>query len=273
MIHSLKVLGLFLLSLLLGLSVTHAGELTLAVVPQFPPLETYKRWSPVVELLSQKTGIKIELKTYGSIPEFERAFLRGEPDLVFMNPYHQVMAKRDYRPILRDSTPLEGILVVRRDSHFQSVKDLDGKTIAFPAPNAYAAALYMRALLTERHGIRFTPNYVKTHSNVYRHVALGEASAGGGVNNTFERETVEIKQQLRILYTTPPSAPHPLSAHKRVPVSVTDTIKKTMPQLAAENPELFDAIQMPKPTTAQYNRDYQPLERLRLETYIVKDEK
>ena len=143
--HNLKVFSLCLLFLLLGLSVTQAVELTLAVVPQFPPIETYKRWAPVVEMISTKTGIKIDLRTYASIPEFERAILAGEPDLVFMNPYHQVMVKRDYIPILRDSTPLEGILVVRKDSPYQSVKDLDGKTIAFPAPNAYAAALYMRS--------------------------------------------------------------------------------------------------------------------------------
>ncbi len=271
--HNLKVFSLCLLFLLLGLSVTQAVELTLAVVPQFPPIETYKRWAPVVEMISTKTGIKIDLRTYASIPEFERAILAGEPDLVFMNPYHQVMVKRDYIPILRDSTPLEGILVVRKDSPYQSVKDLDGKTIAFPAPNAYAAALYMRALLTERHGIKFTAKYVKTHSNVYRHVALGEASAGGGVNNTFEREPPEIKGQLRILYNTPPSAPHPLSAHKRVAVRVTEAIKNAILQLAPQHPEPFDAIQIPQPTTAQYSRDYLPLERHRLEIYVVREEK
>lgn len=247
---------------------------TLAVVPQLPPAEIHKNWTPFVERLSKETGVTIKLKFYKTIPDFEEAFLKGIPDFAFMNPYHAVMAKKKqgYIPLLRDKTPLVGILVVKKDSRIQAVQDLNGKEIAFPAPNAYAAALYMRALLTEKEKIKFTPVYVKTHTNVYRHVALGKTTAGGGVNNTLQRESDEIKAQLKIIYETPGSAPHPLSAHPRVTEKIRKSLTDAILKIATEpeHQNMLNTVQMPKPVIADYNRDYLPIERLGLEKYVVK---
>ncbi len=118
--------------------------------------------------------------------------LNGEPDVVYRNPYHAVMAKKaaGYTPILRDdATRLAGILVVRKDSPITRVEQLDGATLAFPAPNAFGASLDMRALLTNELKIHFKPEYVTTHSNVFRHVISGRAQAGGAIRQTLAQET------------------------------------------------------------------------------------
>jgi phosphonate transport system substrate-binding protein len=267
------ILLIFFITAAFKKSLAQERVFTIGVVPQFTPVEIYERWGPLVKELENRTGLKFELKTYKSIPEFEKAFLKGEPDFVFMNPYHQVMAYKaqKYIPLVRDKTPLTGILVVRRDSPVKEVKDLDGKVIAFPAPNAFAASLYMRAILTEKFKISFIPEYVKTHDNVYRHVILGKAQAGGGVNNTFLRQPEEVKRELRILYETPPTAPHPFSAHPRVPKEVRDKVKRAILDMANEPnmKALLDKVQMPNPVPADYARDYKPLEKLNLEKYVV----
>jgi phosphonate transport system substrate-binding protein len=267
------ILLIFFITAAFKKSLAQERVFTIGVVPQFTPVEIYERWGPLVKELENRTGLKFELKTYKSIPEFEKAFLKGEPDFVFMNPYHQVMAYKaqKYIPLVRDKTPLTGILVVRRDSPVKEVKDLDGKVIAFPAPNAFAASLYMRALLAEKFKIRFIPEYVKTHDNVYRHVILGKAQAGGGVNNTFLRQPEEVKRELRILYETPSTAPHPFSVHPRVPKEVRDKVKRAILDMANEPSmkALLDRVQMPNPVPADYARDYKPLEKLNLEKYVV----
>jgi phosphonate transport system substrate-binding protein len=267
------ILLIFFITASFKKSLAQERVFTIGVVPQFTPVEIYERWGPLVKELENRTSLKFELKTYKSIPEFEKAFLKGELDFVFMNPYHQVMAYKaqKYIPLVRDKTPLTGILVVRRDSPVKEVKDLDGKVIAFPAPNAFAASLYMRALLTENFKISFTPEYVKTHDNVYRQVILGKAQAGGGVNNTFLRQPEEVKRELRVLYETPPSAPHPFSVHPRVPKEVRDKVKKAILDMANEPSmkALLDRVQMPNPVPADYARDYKPLEKLNLEKYVV----
>ena len=246
----------------------------LAVVPQFTPSEVHRNWSPIIEKLSRATGRQLEIKIYPSIQKFETAFLNGEIDLVFMNPYHAVMAKRaqGYIPLVRDdANRLIGILLVQRDSPIKSIKELNGKALAFPAPNSFAASLYIRALLADQEKIKIIPLYLKTHSNVYRHVIMGEAVAGAGVNNTLKREPPEVQAQLRLLFETPGVPSHPLVAHPRVPEGLRQTVTNTLLEMQNDpaGQKLLTDIQMPKPVRADYAKDYQPLEKLGLEKYLV----
>jgi phosphonate transport system substrate-binding protein len=243
------------------------------VVPQLTPVAIHKAWTPILEKLGAATGLAFELTVEPSIPAFEEALVSGTPDFAFMNPYHCIIAKRHkgYIPLLRDSANmLEGILVVRKDSPVNSLEELNGQTVSFPAPNSFAASLFIRAQLAKKH-VNIIPNYVKTHSNVYRSVLLGDAAAGGGVNNTFQREPADVRDQLRILYVTPQSAPHALAANPRIPKAVRAKVIASFIKLATDpaNAALFDAIQMPKPVQADYSRDYKPLEALGLDEFAV----
>ena len=245
---------------------------TVGIVPQFPPEQIFRTWSPILNALAALTGERFELRSFSSIPEFETAFLSGEVDLAYMNPYHAVMAYKaaGYVPIIRDGQRrLNGILVVRRDSPITEVRQLDGATIAFPAPNAFGASLYMRALLAKRERIDIVPVYVKTHSNVYRHVLTAQVEAGGGVRRTLERETPRLREQLRVLYQTPDTPPHPLAAHPRVPSAVRSEIQAAFLRLAnqPETAALLAAVQIPKPVAASY-QDYAALEELGLENFV-----
>jgi phosphonate transport system substrate-binding protein len=255
----------------------HAEEskpYTVFIVPQFTPVELHKAWTPILDKLSQATGFQFELKIFPTIPEFEHAIFTGEADFAFMNPYHEVVAKRTqgYIPLVRDEKSLEGILLVKKDSPIKTLSELNNQKIAFPAPNAFAACLYIRALLAHQ-GINITPDYVKSHSNVYRAIVLGDVVAGGSVNNIFQRELESIQQQLRVFYTTPKFAPHPFSAHPRITEAVRNQVISSFLKLAADpaNAALLNAIQIPKPIAADYVKDYQPLEALDLERFFVKE--
>jgi phosphonate transport system substrate-binding protein len=245
----------------------------LAVVPHQLPMFVYKEWTPLVKLLSRRIGADIELRTYRTIPRFEAELFRGIPDFAFMNPYHEIMAKKaqGYVPLVRGDEPLSGILVVRRDSPIKSVGDLQGKTIAFAAPNAFGSSLYMRALLTEQFGIKFKPYYVDAHNEVYRHVILEEAVGGGGIKHTLDIESDAVKSQLRILFETPKTASHCLSAHPRVPPEIRELVLNTILSLGTDKSEQqwLERIQLAAPVKANYDKDYKPLEKLGLEKYLV----
>lgn len=267
-------LCLLILSLVAGGALAQAPvKYSFAVVPQFNSIEIHKDWAPLLARLSKDTGFVFELKIQSSIPLFEAGFLKGEPDFVYMNPYHMVMAKKaqSYMPILRDAKPLTGILVVRKDSPYKSLKDLNGQKIAFPAPNAFGASLYMRTLLSEVASVQFEPVYVKTHSNVYRHVIRKEAVAGGTVNIALNDEIAEVREQLQILYQTPPVASHPIAAHPRVTAAVQKTVAQALFALTqdAEGRALLNGIRIPNPIVSNYQIDYLSLEKLQVEKYLV----
>ena len=246
------------------------------VVPQFRAEVIHRAWTPVLQKLSQVTGQSFELTVAASIPAFEKALLAGEPDLAYQNPYHQVMSRRaqGYIPLVRDKKLLTGILVVRRDDPITATSGLDQKTVAFPAPNAFGASLWIRALLAERDKVTIRPSYVKTHSNAYRSVASGLSAAAGGINLTFEEEPAEVRSALRILMETPGAAPHPLSAHPRVPVALRDSIRRALLGMASDpaTRQAMDDIPWQDLVAADHDRDYRPLEQFGLEKYVVKSD-
>jgi len=248
---------------------------SLMVVPQFTAADVHRDWTPLLQRLSAECNATLTLKLAASIPRFEADVLAGLPDFAYLNPYHAVMAMRahGYLPLVRDEKPLTGILVVRRDDPIKSVRELDGKELAFPAPNAFGASLWMRALLAERERVQVTPSYVQTHSNVYRQVLRGKAAAGGGVRATLMQEADDVRTELRVLLETPPAAPHPLVAHPRVPARLRQAVAEALLRwpLNPAGEALLQAAALPHPVLADYDRDYRPLERYRLERYAVLD--
>ncbi len=216
-----------LLLLVLTPLLAAAETLRFGVVPQFEAQRIERIWQPILTHLSDATGHDIQLQPAESIPAFERAFKRGEYDLAYMNPWHAVVAHdaQQYRPVLRDARrQLRGILVVRTDSGIEHLEQLQGREIAFPAPNALGASLLMRAELKTLYNVDVIPRYVQTHSSVYLNVALNATAAGGGVMRTLREQPEMLQGRLRILHQTRAANPHPIVVHPRVPETVTAAV-------------------------------------------------
>jgi phosphonate transport system substrate-binding protein len=244
----------------------------LAVVPQLTAMEMSRNWSPLIDALG-RIGVPCDLVVHPSIATFEPEFLRGNADIVFLNPYHMVMARRTqgYMPLLHDAHPLEGLLVVKNDGPVQRIEQLNGHRISFPAPNAFAASLYIRSTLERTIQANYETHYAGNHRNAIRQVLTGDSAAAGVVRTTLEKEPPEVQKALRVIYTTPMLSPHPLAIHPRVPEAVRRTLVEAMMSLAKspDTKALMAAIQMPDPVAAQYAKDYAPLERLKLEKFVV----
>ena len=268
--------ALLLFCLLASLPVnaqTSRQAFTLSVVPQFTPVDIGLRWTPLLRHLEAETGYTFQLRLLDKIPRFETDFLAGIPDLVYLNPYHMVMAAeaQGFIPLVRGSDPLIGILVAEKDSPIKTLQDLNGKRLAFPAPNAFGASLYLRALLTEKEGLRFSSDFVGSHQNVYRHVLIGEAAAGGGIHATLEKESVAIQNRLHVLYTTPGVPPHPLAAHPRVSQDAREKIRAALLKLDSTpgGRKILADVELDKVISADFARDYLPLTKLKLKHYSV----
>jgi phosphonate transport system substrate-binding protein len=267
--------------ILLGLALTspaRAGQVyTFAIVPQFAPVDIGIRWTPLLKRLEADTGLAFQLRIFEKTLAFEEDFLRGNSDFVYLNPYHMVMAAKTqgYTPLVRGAESLSGMLVVDRDGPIKTLADLNGANVAFPSPNAFGASLYMRALLSDKERLRFTPVYVGTHQNVYRHVLLGVEMAGGGVAATLDREPPTIRTRLHALYKTPETASHPVAVHPRVPREVRDRLARALIELNKDpgGRKLLDDVELSGAMAADYARDYLPLEKLKLDRYLVVDKK
>lgn len=271
---------LLCLTLMTPVITSHANETTedqtytFGVVPQFSSERISRTWEPILELLEKETGIQFELNGSLDIPAFERNFTKGAFDFAYMNPYHAIVAHESegYEPIIRDvGRSLYGIIVVKKDSSFSSVLDLDGKKVAFPAPNALGAALIPRAEFSRKYKIDIEEMYVSSHSSVYLNVALGLAAAGGGVQKTLSQQPEHITSQLKIINKTQEVPPHPVTAHKRVPDDVKRKVQEAFLKIAETDTGAKLLKKIPIKTAGESSiEDYQLLTDMNLEEFYVK---
>ncbi len=248
--------------------------LTIGVVPQFQVKKLHRIWQPILASLEQETGYKFIFRGSPDIPSFEKAFLAGQFDLAYMNPYHYLIAEDIYTPLVRDvGRKLYGIVVVAKDSAYSSLSDLDNELLVLPAPNALGASLMTRAAMTNEFKINYQTKYVNTHSSVYLNVALGKAAAGGGVQKTLARQPENIRNRLKVIYNTEKVAPHPIVVNKKISTTVTTKIKQALLKIAstAKGAEMLSKVpfkQLGKATPA----DYEPLRGMQLDMFFKKHE-
>lgn len=230
---------LLLVASLVALPSSAAEEkqvLTFGVVPQQAAKKLAKKWGPLFQHISEKTGLTIRFKTAPNIPEFERRLSKGEYDLAYMNPYHYTVFgdQPGYRAFAKQKNKkIKGIMVARKDTPMTTLEELNGSKLAFPAPAAFAASILSRAHLKEI-GVDFSPKYVKSHDSVYRAVAKGLFPSGGGVVRTFNNTEPEIRDQLKIFWTSNTFTPHAFAAHPSVDQASVDRIQQALLEMNSD---------------------------------------
>lgn len=249
-----------------------ADAYSFGVVPQYDQRKLFTIWKPIIDELSKRSGLALNLVATLTVPEFERELGKGRFDVVYANPYHilREASRQGYVPLARDQEPLRGILVVRKDSPARTPGDLNGQTLAIPSFNAVGASLLIRADLEHLFNARMTPVNVKTHSSVYLNVATGLAAAGGGVEKTFREQDQKLQDQLRVLYTTREMPSHPIAAHPRMPAADRTRLQRAILDLAAT--EAGRALLADVPianAVATSIKDYLPMRAWGLDAYWV----
>lgn len=244
------------------------GAFSFGIAPQQAVTELAKRWTPVLEYISEKSGVKLNFITAKDIATYQVNMQNGQYDFSFINPYHytQYQKKAGYRAFAREKEGLlVGILVARTDGAVKSVFDLQHQTLAFPSANAMAATwLQLQYLKSEK--IDVTPQFVNSMDSVYRAVAKGLFPAGGGELRTFGAVDGDIKAQLKILWRADPMPSHPFSYHPRVPKNVVEKVKAAMLKMA-DDPrglELLHAINF-KGIEATRDSDYDVVRIMKLQ--------
>ena len=255
-------------------SANGAEGYTFGVVPQYDQRQMFATWQPILNELEKRTGLSFRLVATPTISAFEKECFKGAYDFVYMNPYHLLKAHESvgYLPIIRDRSEFRGILVVRKDSPINSPSELNGKTVAFPSPNALGASLLLRADLSNLFHVSVVPLYVTSHGSVYLHVVKGLVEAGGGVERTLQEQEGAIRDALKVIYATRPVPSHPVAAHPRVTGLDAEKGRRAFIEMEAapEGRELLAKIPMNHPIAAVF-QDYSPMMHWGLDAFWVKE--
>jgi ABC-type phosphate/phosphonate transport system, periplasmic component len=106
--------------------------------------------------------------------------------------------------------------------------------------------------------------FAGSSSNVYKSVLVGKSAAGAVLDVDFDAQPEDVKAQLTPLVRTPKMAPHPISAHPRVPKQLQQALEAAVIKMGstAEGKKLLRAVQLSDPVPADYARDYKVLEKM-----------
>lgn len=202
---------------------------TFGIVPQTSAGQTAKDWTPILKYLEDRTGHKFRFATTRSVPLFSQRVADEKYDFVYMNPtdYIKYQDQDRYTAIARARNfKLTGIIVVRKDSPIEKLDELNHQELALPA-HSFAADTLARAALNENHvAVKISP--LAAHDAVYRAVAQGRYAAGAGLTPTFNTTAPEIREQLRVVWTSEGYTPPAFAAHARVPKHIVQAVQEAL---------------------------------------------
>ncbi|MDF1613553.1 phosphate/phosphite/phosphonate ABC transporter substrate-binding protein [Desulfurivibrio dismutans] len=192
---------------------TTAGEereLILWVHPYLPATELVSRFTPLADYLAAGLDRPVNIRIQQSYQSHLDFVGRDQADLAFMGPASYVTMRRRYgdKPLLamleEDGSPFfQGMIIVRQDSPFRELDELQGQTFAFGDPHSTMSYLVPRAMLA-RAGISLTDlgrhDFLNSHHDVALAVLGGYFAAGGVKDEVF----FHYRQRgLRVLAVSP----------------------------------------------------------------------
>src|SRR5438105_5485601 len=120
---------------------------------------TAQYWNPILTFVSRKSAVPLELKLAKTAKEGNVMAEKGRYDFLYTNHFFTPARDRlGYKVIARPAGPgIRSEIVVPEDSPIQTLRDLDGKEVAFVTPDAFAGYwLPMDALLRSKVNVKVT---------------------------------------------------------------------------------------------------------------------
>ena len=230
---------------------SHAAEpepYTWGILNQQSAAQTAALWNPILTYLGSKTGLKFKLRLAPTVQETDLMSKRGEFDFLYNNHvFDPDFDDANYRPLVQwGGESLVGLIVVNDNSSLQTLKDLEGKKIVFPSPDAFIAYKVTRHAL-HKAGVKVEVAFGANQDGSAVQLASGRADAAS-LNKFFAvRFQADGKGKFRTLYESEPWPNIPLLAHPRIPPKHAEAVRKTLLGMNAdpEGKALLEELKIP----------------------------
>jgi phosphonate transport system substrate-binding protein len=224
-----------------GTQGTANPPLRVAVAAMVSPKETLEIYRQLLTYLGDKTGKSLELvqrKTYGEVNEL---LGKGLIDLAFVCSGPYVTGKERYGFVLLAVPEVSGhptysaYLIVNKESGFQRLEDLKGRTFAFTDPESNTGRLVPLAWLA---ALNTTPEaffgriiYTYSHDNSIMAVARGlvdGAAVDGLIWDYYAKKNPAFTSKTRVIKKSEPFCIPPLVASRQFPAADRERIQKLL---------------------------------------------
>ena len=190
---------------------------------------TMQYWNPILIYVSKKTNVPLELKLAKTVKEGNANAEQGAYDFLFTN--HFFTPERDrlgFRVIARPvGRGIRGQLVVPQDSPIRSISELNGKEVAFPTTDAFAAYwLPMDVLLKAKVNVK--PIFTTNQEASIAQLKVGTVAAAAVNDTVIERYARREGFEYRLIWNSEIYNDLCIMASPKVPKEKVEAIRQAL---------------------------------------------
>ena len=213
-------------------------EYVFGVHPLHNPKRLHEVFGPLMRYLEgHMPGASFRLEASRDYAAYDEKLYAGRFDFSLPNPFQTVNSlETGYRVFgkMGDDHNFHGIILVRKDSGINSVLDLKGKAVSFPAPTALAATM-MPQYYMQTNGLDVMSDidvrYVGSQESSIMNVFLGDTVAAATWPppwRLLSKERPELARELEIKWETMPLPNNGLVVRSDVSVELTQRVGDLM---------------------------------------------
>jgi phosphonate transport system substrate-binding protein len=175
-------------------------------------------WNPIIAYVSEKSGVKLNLKIGRTSADTTSYVLAKEVEFVFSN--HLFSPEREqlgWKVFGRRNTPsVQGQIVVPTDSPITDIAQLKGQEVAFAGPEAFIVYKVPYAYLLSKN-IDVKVVFAGNQNAAFAQLFAGKVVASGGNSQLVEGYTRREGKKFRVLWSSESFQDLALMASSKVP--------------------------------------------------------
>ncbi|WP_341709577.1 PhnD/SsuA/transferrin family substrate-binding protein [Limnobacter sp.] len=172
-------------------------------VNQWDIPKTAAYWNPIIQYVSQQSGVQLELKIGRTSADTTAYVLAQEVEFVFSN--HLFSPERDklgWKVFGRRTGPaLQGQIAVLDNSPIRTLEELDKQDMVFAGPEAFVGYRVPQAELLSR-GVEVNAVFAGNQNAAFAQLMAGKAKAVGSNSALIDGFTEKQGTKFRVLWTS-----------------------------------------------------------------------
>lgn len=231
------------------LSGSASAEIKFGILPRLSAVELTTMYTPLAEYLTKEVGDKVSLVIPKDFDAYKALVMNGQVDLGFSNSLVYVQLKKDVNidalavgAEKKAGTKFRGIIIARKDSGIEKLRDLKGKKLIFVEKDSAAGYTFQMLLLTKA-GFDVNKDFTtlpfaKKHDNVTMAVFNKAADAGGIREDDLDKMKDKVDlSQIRIVAYTDYFPNWPVYSTPKLNKAAAEKIKAALIKLKPGDPE------------------------------------
>ncbi|HEX8601837.1 MAG TPA: putative selenate ABC transporter substrate-binding protein [Pseudoduganella sp.] len=255
-----RALGAFALGTLLSLSAHAQQVLRVSAIPDEAPTELQRKFKPLGEYLSKKTGLKVEFTPVTDYAASVEGLVNNKLDMVWFGGFTFVQAKERSKgqvvPLVQrvEDEKFRSVFITTSPS-ITKLADLKGKTLSFGSESSTSGHLMPRSFLL---GAKIDPDsdlkriaFSGAHDATVAAVSGGKVDAGALNISVWEKLIAEKKvdtSKVRVFYTTPAYYDYNWTVRADMPADLKKKITDAFLALDDSTPEGKEILALQRAT-------------------------